>query len=782
MIVLINANENSVREKLSAAVGGRLSGIFEAAVLQLFFFMGGALSASVNGFGVISPFGTAFAVCCDGRFLISSCIGAAAGYVLSHDSVSALRYICSLLCAAVVVSLLRRSDRLRKTVLTECLCVFASMLATGVTVMLAQQIRLESLAVYFGEALTGFAAAYVFTCSRRAVKPFLARGGFSRHQLQCVIMFTLIMLLSLSEITLFSFSPARALAVFLMLTAVELNCDFGVTAVAFGLIFAFDRQVEATAFIYSAAGLAAGIVPKAGKVFRGAAFLISYCSVYAFFTASADRLFQVAEVTAACIVFMCLPDGVFLRIRQRLLIADEQENTASARRAVIARLDEAATAVSQISDCVGAAAALLKPAESDAKSEVILRVRDEVCAQCSHFGLCWSRNFSDCRRAFESMDEDMRNNKILSPDSLPRFLAGCCPNKQVLVQSFMHRYLERCADESSSRQIEQLREITRQQLGGLNMMLGEMSDELSSPVITDRELADGIYRLLREEFSLKVRTVVCFRDVRGRLKIEIRVSCKPEKLSAYNFIKALEETCAVALSNPQTEETRDGIVIRLCERARYRVEAAASRSSADGGGLCGDSYEGFYDGEGNYYAVLSDGMGTGYRAAVDSSLTVTMAVKLIKAGFSVASALRLVNCAMLLRSSGETLCTADVLKVDLYTGTASFYKAGACCSLVKRRSRLIEIDSASMPLGILSETEIAEQSVSLGDGDLVLIGSDGAYEYCGNSAKNAFCVSAGESVGEITQRVLLETKKAREGGRADDVTVIAVRLCDGRKG
>ena len=59
-----------------------------------------------------------------------------------------------------------------------------------------------------------------------------------------------------------------------------------------------------------------------------------------------------------------------------------------------------------------------------------------------------------------------------------------------------------------------------------------------------------------------------------------------------------------------------------------------------------------------------------------------------------------------------------------------------------------------------------------------MMGSDGAFEYAGNAVKNAFSVSLDESVSAVSQRALLAAKKARRDGHTDDITVIAIRLCE----
>jgi stage II sporulation protein E len=768
-----------VKERFNAADEGRIIKVCRLIINQLLSLLGGALLASVNGLSVISPFGVAFAVSVTPKYLISACFGAAAGYVMSQDSLSALRYICAILCGAVLITLVRQFERIKKFRLLEACTSFIVLFLTSVTVLFAGSVSFESFMLFLGEACIGFAAAYIFTAARDVLSLFRVQRGLEKRDLLIAALCAFLLLLSVSEIAVFSVSFSRILTAAALLLMSLISPETGVAAaVGAGLIFSADSAVGTTAFLWSFSGLAVGIIGNVGKLFRTVLFFLTYTVLYAFFVASTDRLYLVIEVFVACIIIGALPEKAVRFIKSKLLVTREPESTCNQRLCVLSKLSKAANALSEIGECVDNASELLRAQTKGEAVEIYAAVRDEICSSCGHFSLCWTKNFSDCKKSFETMSETLRNSRRLSPDSLPRFLGGCCVKKQELTECFTRRYLEQTIEAGMRRQVDSIRKTTAEQLGGLELLLNEMSLELDAPVGVDSELADRVYTVFEDGYGIKPKSVVCTRDSQDRLKIEITLNDKPKKLREAELREELEAACGLTLSPPEVGQSQSPLTITYFERAKYRVEAAASRSVADSDGVCGDSYEGFYDGAGNYCAVLSDGMGTGLRAAVDSSLAVTMTVKLIKAGFSCESAVRLVNSAMLLRPGSETLSTLDIIKINLHTGRASFCKAGACTSLVKRKSRLSEVGAVSMPLGILRDISLDAQSVQLGAGDLVMMGSDGAFEYAGNAVKNAFSVSLDESVSAVSQRVLLAAKKARRDGHTDDITVIAIRLCE----
>ena len=385
-------------------------------------------------------------------------------------------------------------------------------------------------------------------------------------------------------------------------------------------------------------------------------------------------------------------------------------------------------------------------------------------------------NFGDCKKSFDTMSGALCVGKNLK-GGVPGFLATHCINRGELSRSFNENYSRFITSREAQNKIEKIRSLTNEQFSGICSMLSDFSEEFSKGIRFDETLAEKITEALSEQFSLEAEIVICTRDAQGHLRIEIQLPEKTEKLNEAQFREQLETLCRTKLSRPVVTGTERNITVSLCEQTKYRVEAAASRSCADNQPQCGDSYEGFYDGRGNYIIVLSDGMGTGLRAAIDSSLTATVTARLLRAGISCESALRTVNSTLLLRSTDESLATLDIVSINLYTGRAAFYKAGACATLVKRKSRVTEMDMASMPLGILGKVNFSSEAANLGDGDVILMASDGAFEYSAEKIKKEFSKTLDDSVKDISETALSIAKADRKNRRSDDITVITLRLC-----
>ncbi len=746
--------------------------------MHLLHFLSAALLASINELGSFSPFAAAFVCSVDRRYMLTASFGAGLGYIFTQNSISAFKYLAAIICAAVMSGLCSELEALKKLRMIPSCVSFLTLFLADMAVMLANEISVASFIMYLGEACVGFVCSFLFCEAFDSVKLYKSNGGILLRDMQIIVFCISLLLFSVSSITLAGASPARLFLVFLLLSLSYVYDSPLISASAgAALVFTIGDTLDITALAYSIATLVLGVFSGLHRYLRAFAFAAAFAIGFAFCDGSAEKAAVLAETAFACVIFASLPERLYDRLKIFLTVSREPTGTSSQREAVLGKLRTASSALGDVSYCVGAASDMIKSDLSGKPVGFYSRVIDEVCSGCKRRDYCWKINFADSRKSFELMAEALGKGKRLAPDSLPGFVSGHCVNASRLAVSFTDNYYKYISRRSAQRKAERIRSLTNEQFSGICAMLAEFSEEFSEGIRFDERLANEIGTALAEQFSLKPELLICIRDAQGHLKLEIRLKEKPKKLNEADFRQLLETVCRTELSRPVVAETDSGIIITLCQQTTFRVEAAASRVCAENQSQCGDSYEGFYDGKGNYIVVLSDGMGTGLRAAIDSSLTATITARLLRAGISCEAAMRMVNSSLLLRSVDESLATLDIICIDLYTGKATFYKAGASLSLVKKKSRVIDVEMASMPLGILDSVNYSRKSLMLGDEDVVLMASDGAFEFSEEKVKNGFSVILDDSVSEVSERMMALARAGRVGKRSDDITVISVRLC-----
>jgi stage II sporulation protein E len=173
--------------------------------------------------------------------------------------------------------------------------------------------------------------------------------------------------------------------------------------------------------------------------------------------------------------------------------------------------------------------------------------------------------------------------------------------------------------------------------------------------------------------------------------------------------------------------------------------------------------------------AISDGMGSGARAASDSQATLSLVQRFYQAGFAEDVIYDTINQVMLLRSSGETFSTVDLCLLDLIDGEANFIKIGAPPTFILRRGQVLLVASPTLPLGILDEISPGAVKRILEDGDVIVMVSDGVTANEDTDWLEAELLNLGDCDPRQIAERLLSFAEMRYS-HSDDMTVLAARV------
>ncbi|MGN0520541.1 MAG: SpoIIE family protein phosphatase, partial [Candidatus Fimenecus sp.] len=441
------------------------------------------------------------------------------------------------------------------------------------------------------------------------------------------------------------------------------------------------------------------------------------------------------------------------------------------------QLGRATAAVETLSQTVQKAAKLTDAAVPVQSQTRFARAKEAVCDGCGRYAYCWEAHRRETLQAFAQMDIPLRESKPLCTENIPAAMQARCIRLTALTEN-LQRFSMRDAEHSAAQaKIRELRQANAERFDGVVDMLEALSAEFAEALCFDETAADRIGEALQNAFGVTAQCVTCAYTAGGTLRLEMTFPSSAVLPSEADLRAVLETVTGRQLELPVVQDGTAGAQMIFCERTAFRVEAAAAKITADREKYSGDSYESFFDGRGGYYVILSDGMGQGTRAALDSTLAVQMTTALLKAGIDVHSALKMVNASLMLKSEAESLATLDILHIDLYTGEAGFYKAGAAKSLLRRKDKCMEIKRAALPVGILREVRFGCCTGQLQPGDLVVMASDGAFDYAEQPFKKAVgSIRLQDDCAEIAKQLAETAKQKTTAPRSDDITVIAVKF------
>ncbi len=408
---------------------------------------------------------------------------------------------------------------------------------------------------------------------------------------------------------------------------------------------------------------------------------------------------------------------------------------------------------------------------------------ERTCKSCSIRDVCWSREYVGTRTALTDASAKVLSRGRASAEDFPPYFSARC----VRLTDFLANLNEALAAASYQKRFHRrIREDTRllcAQYDGMTRVLGELMDEFQSmpEVISSKStaLAGELARI-----GVTARSVEVCRSAAGRLTARIVLpsdSAAPEAVVVLAASRALGRIMvaspAVVQSDEGDADEEDTLrVLRLREREPLRAVVGIGMRAKKGEPQSGDAGTYFKTPDGKLCLLISDGMGAGVHASVQSGTLARLLESFLRAGIRPQTALRLVCPAFAIRSDGETFASVDLLCVDLYTGESEFYKCGAAPSFVWENGGPVKrVVSTALPAGLFApgSAEAERTRLTLHDGDVVVMVSDGVVS--AGTDDSAFlkliAQRAGAGAGEMAS-VLLESVSSR----CDDATVLVCKL------
>lgn len=290
---------------------------------------------------------------------------------------------------------------------------------------------------------------------------------------------------------------------------------------------------------------------------------------------------------------------------------------------------------------------------------------------------------------------------------------------------------------------------TGQQAGDLSMRLQQAHQVVPNQLRGLQQIAAHIAGQVRidtgrsEEFEARVSEELMRRHIPfGELRVlhaagehpEVSLiysgACDGEGLCCRQVAQAVTSALIEAYTPWQVEckGRQGGCRLRLLPERPYELIVRGATLAKEPGGISGDTYAKAELADGKVALLLSDGMGVGPRAALESRATVTMLQRLISVGFDREFAVQTVNSVMLLRSLEETYATLDLAVIDLFSGELEFLKIASAPSFIRHNREIEVIRSNSLPVGILSDIKVPTQRSQLHPGDILVMATDGVLD------------------------------------------------------
>lgn len=419
------------------------------------------------------------------------------------------------------------------------------------------------------------------------------------------------------------------------------------------------------------------------------------------------------------------------------------------------------------------------PRKCDTFRWVIDNTHDTLCFNCGRQETCWKQEYTATLEGMNALRPILEQQGHLQQNDLPGQLSRCIHPAALCAAANRSFALYRSRKEAHVH-AEAMRTALTEQYSAVADALGILSEQLGRPGNPEPYKSGRVAAFFASLGAPPLECTVSLDDL-GRTRAAVtlpRTRFSPPELAA--LAQETGRICRRAFDPPQVLSCKGMTTLLFCEKPALRAVFGAAGTAAKGT-ISGDAVQQFCSPTAAQM-ILCDGMGTGRPAAVDGNLAAELTARLLKAGFTAELAARLVNVALALKSDEESGATLDLISVDLYTGTARLFKAGAAPGFLVHGGRARAVGDISLPIGILGGVNGQSRVVHLTAGDYAVLVSDGLLvDGPGWVAKQLELSAAAADPPEKLARILVETARARaeKTGRPDDITAAVLRLESG---
>ncbi len=729
------------------------------------YFMGSFILSGAELLSIKAPLSIALAAACTGGELIAVAAGGMLGAIFRLSGNARLCGAIPLAAVAAVVFILEKNAIRKKRRCILSVCVFAFCFVCNTAVMFGESASLPSFILAVCSALLCAASVTFYSgatdCIRKKRSPYM----LDNHSLVCIVASLCTLLLGSSDISLMGFRPARFFGCFVIVTASYLFSRSGgsIAGICFGGCIAVSGTSVALSICYGICGLLSGVFSKFGQLVCALVFSVT-AGIAALLDGTAEGLCVFAEAAAAALIFAVIPKNRLSKVRSNILNpkAKRIENEFGAAGE---RLLEASRAIGSVSQCVSNVSKGIEAMSPANDILICMRVSEKICSQCP-----LKDTFCPEEGEFSNILEKLSQGETVTAEAFSANFNAKCPSVAKIAESFNKAYASRHARNALQASSARNRELACGQFDWTSSLLLELSEELGKGAQTLFAKEKCAARVL-SDFGFEVQSTSCIQPLSGALRLICRVDEIPPSTSLSALTAALSTELEAQLHPPKIREIQNGKELVFLRKELLKIRLGSAAASCSDKKLCGDYFECFQT-ESKAYIILSDGMGTGGRAAIDSTMTVELFSRLIRAGISLDSALSITNSALSVKSDDESLSTLDIAEIDLFDGNTVILKAGAAPSFYTFSGKVREVEIPSSPLGILSKVKFSRYNLRLRGGDTLVMVSDGILG-CGNIwLKEEIKAFSGGTDASGFSEMILSSARRKCGKSFDDMTVI----------
>jgi stage II sporulation protein E len=503
---------------------------------------------------------------------------------------------------------------------------------------------------------------------------------------------------------------------------------------------------------------------------------------------TAQLRYTLSESLVAVILFIFMPKGVSLTLSRVLPGTEERMELEMKKQErlqtlVIKRLSQFAEIFCELSGTFSQTTATDIDNDNISLDRLVEVLTNQICRSCGGYAKCWQQNF------YASYQKMMELVASVEEQKQPEQAADSwCQNQEKLITTLRYLFSMQRLDQSWQQKLVETSNIVSSQLRGIAKVMDNLATELNTEVSFKEDLEELVQKEL-SKLGFTIEKVEVMELEEGKVAVElVKGVCDGSEECRKAITPLVGQILGREFSiwnvHCGRKNCQGRCKLNLVPKCPFRVESSVQRFNKADGIISGDSHALLELQDGKLAVALSDGMGSGAEAALQSGATISILKRLLESGFDRESAVRTVNSVLLARSVEESFATIDLAVFDLHKAQLELIKVGAAPTYIKRGREVVRVDSACLPIGIISSIEIESATRSLRDGDLVVMVTDGLTQLrrSGGPALRGDWIARmlqrlkADDPEEIAYELIIRAREINFNKVEDDMTVLVLKV------
>ncbi|UPK47055.1 stage II sporulation protein E [Paenibacillus pabuli] len=577
--------------------------------------------------------------------------------------------------------------------------------------------------------------------------------------------------------------------VFALVGGAPLGASVGVIT---GLILSLaDMSAVYQMSLLAFAGMLAGMLREGKRAAVALGMLLGSSILSIYLGGPGDVMNSLWETCAAIALFMLTPKSMMTAISK--YVPGTQDHTKSQheyakriRDVTAERVTRFSQVFRQLSRSFDQMSGAGEPLQNEGGMEHFMNaVAEGTCSGCFKRAQCWDAKFIQTYKYMTDVMSSIEANPEMSGKQIPVEWNRVCAKPEEVLEVMRAQYGLHQHNMQWKRQIIDSRQLVAEQLSGVSQVMEDLAKEIQREseemVHQEEQIRDAL-----ESLGLSIHSIEIINLEAGNVEIEIvhaytRGFDECRKMIAPLISDVLDEHIAVL--NETMLDPRQGLATVTFGSAKtFEITTGVAAAAKGGDVMSGDSFSTVELGNGTFAVALSDGMGNGERARMESSAALNILEQLLQSGMDEKLAIKSVNSVLMLRSPEEMYATVDMALIDEYTAETTFMKIGSTPSFIKRGQEVIQVSASNLPIGIIKDIEVDLVTVQLQPGDVLIMMTDGIYDAPGYAVNKELWMKRliqeidSDDPQEVADCLLESVIRYQQNEIYDDMTVIVGKI------